>query len=604
MDFIEKLRDHIERNNLFNRGDRVLVALSGGADSVSLLVGLCELWGGSGEGMPLFDVYAYHLNHMLRGDAADEDQRFVEELCGRLGVELFCEKKDVSKMAEDAGLSFEDMGRRLRYEGLARAVGAIKDDARLDGEKSGLGRKALADGVCSACAHGPRVLVATGHHAGDVAETFLMNVLRGSGLSGLCSIAMRTERLVKLDGGRVRLQLVRPLLPFFKSELEGYLRERGESWREDATNEDTRYFRNRIRSLLGEPEIRQICSCVELVAQDSEYLEQRAAELSDALVVGLGTAGAGAAVCGGDGVGAAVCDGEGVAGVLLKKEADALHRSELSRLVRICVRRVVGDMVDLSRRDVEAVMGLGRTGAEIIVGIGERRVLVHRGYDGLEFSLFSAAEGGANTGGLGRRRPFGAAEVRGPRAFCESENKGDVLLKEDKASGAGLLEEGKASGSELLEEGWERLSDERENHYLNSVFIKRLSDKELESFDFEEFMRLPQSEAGECIVIDLNKTLGELRLRSRREGDRIKPFGMSGSRSVKKLLIDEKVDRRVRESVPLVVDDEKILWVAGVRMSETVRVEGFGAKTAGRSCGNEGAGAAGARVAILRYVHQ
>ncbi len=505
-DFLGRLRAGIENSSLIKRGDRVLVSLSGGADSVALFCALSELRHEFG-----YEMSAYHLNHSLRGADADRDEDFCRRLCERLSVIFYSEKIDVGARAEAQGISFEDAGRRTRYEGLAAIVAGMQSAADIQG----------AEGQDTG-----RVLVATGHHAGDVAETFFMNALRGAGLSGLCSISDRAVRSVSLNvrhsrneyggfcgaemqrnvssgRGVCRLEIIRPLVGFQKSELIEYLISTGQDWREDATNESDDYFRNRIRKLLNEMYIKKIGECIGLLQKDRDFLDAHAERLADALI--------------------SEGDYFGVKRVLLKLEG-SLDFAEISRLVRIAIKRLKGDIVDLSRRDVESVIGLSRVGAKVSLAGG---VAVYRNYGELEFYFGECAETSA------------AAQT----AFAEIFQKTPLI------------------------------EDYRENP-RNGVSLEHVS--------FEEYERLMENRVrgASCptgretsIVIDLEKVVGTLKVRRRQEGDSIVPLGMSGSRSLKKLLIDEKIDRRLRDDIPIVSDDEKIVWVAGVRMSELVKVD-------------------------------
>ena len=191
------------RFDLIPPGGGVLCALSGGADSMYLLCRLLE-----GRVKYGWTVQAAHLNHGLR-DAAGRDEEFVRGWCGRQGVPLSVGRADAAAFAAREGLSIEEAGRVLRYA-------FLEETARQEG---------LA-------------LVATGHHAGDNAETVLMNLIRGSGLKGLCGIPER------------RGNIVRPMLEVSRREIEDYLTARGVPHVEDETNGDPAYTRNKIRHRL------------------------------------------------------------------------------------------------------------------------------------------------------------------------------------------------------------------------------------------------------------------------------------------------------------------------------------------------------------------
>jgi tRNA(Ile)-lysidine synthase len=200
--FLSNISRTIDRFSMIEDGERVLVALSGGADSVALLAALRRLAPGRG-----WTLAAAHLNHRLRGAEADRDESFVRSLADRMEVPLVSRRLEAGFLRERQGQSLEEAARDARYRFLREAAAA-----------SGAGRIAL------------------GHHRGDQAETVLMNLLRGSGVEGLKG--MRPVR----DG-----LFVRPLLQATRQEVLAYLEGEGIPFREDSTNRDERFFRNRIR---------------------------------------------------------------------------------------------------------------------------------------------------------------------------------------------------------------------------------------------------------------------------------------------------------------------------------------------------------------------
>jgi len=185
----------------------VLVAVSGGADSVALLRAMRALKTG-GEGRLL----AAHLNHGLRGPEADDDEAFVADLCAKLGVPCHTGRTDVEKLAAERGDGLEEAAREARYQFLTR----------------------------TAAESGARYLV-TAHTADDRAETILHRIVRGTGIAGLAGIAR--ARFIPEAG----LTLIRPLLGVRRAELLAYLDELGQPFRQDPSNRDPRFTRNRIR---------------------------------------------------------------------------------------------------------------------------------------------------------------------------------------------------------------------------------------------------------------------------------------------------------------------------------------------------------------------
>ena len=230
--------------------DRVLVALSGGADSTALLLSMREL---RDEGR-IGALFAAHLNHGIRGARAEHDQRCCEALCERLSIPFATEMADVPAYAGACGQSLEQAGREVRYEFLERARVSFVAD-----------------------------VIATAHHRDDQAETLLLNLIRGSGLAGLCGMQPRNGRVI------------RPMLGVSRAEILGYLSERGEAYCEDETNADCAAARNRIRNELMpllrryNPSIaRSLSKTAELLSQDEALLSRMAGEAEREIALGEG----------------------------------------------------------------------------------------------------------------------------------------------------------------------------------------------------------------------------------------------------------------------------------------------------------------------------
>lgn len=200
-DLSQQLLSTIRQHGLCSPGDRLIVGVSGGADSVALLDLLVSL-----PEFPLQLVVA-HLNHQLRGAEADADEAFVRELSNRYGLPCEVARRDIRQLAHQTGRSLEDAGREARY--------AFFEELRQR-------RQAAA--------------VAVAHHADDQAETVLLRLLRGAGMTGLAAMAPSN-----------RHNIIRPLLEITRQELRNHLASRQISFREDASNADHSYLRNRVR---------------------------------------------------------------------------------------------------------------------------------------------------------------------------------------------------------------------------------------------------------------------------------------------------------------------------------------------------------------------
>ncbi len=195
----------IYKYNMISSGDKVLVAVSGGADSVCLLHILNSLKADLG-----FEVACAHINHGLRGDAADSDERFVRSLCKKLGIRFYVKHEDVGALASEKKLTVEEAGRFVRYNFFAE----LKKDKGFN-------------------------KVATAHNKNDNAETVLMRIIRGTGIDGLGGISYVRDDSV-----------IRPILDVSRAGIEEYCRENRLEYCTDATNFDNDYTRNKIRNEL------------------------------------------------------------------------------------------------------------------------------------------------------------------------------------------------------------------------------------------------------------------------------------------------------------------------------------------------------------------
>jgi tRNA(Ile)-lysidine synthase len=204
---VQGVFDYIRRQDLLHAGDRVGVAVSGGADSVALLRTMLELRPELGVVLSVV-----HFNHKLRGVEAEADQQFVTQLAHRHKLELHLGSGDVAALARSHHLSTEAAARQLRYRYFRQLF-----------EEQGLNR------------------IATGHTLDDQAETVLLRVVRGAGTRGLAGIYPQLQ----VQGSQ--FSVVRPLLQTRRRLLETYLAKIGQAWREDSSNRDLRHARNRVR---------------------------------------------------------------------------------------------------------------------------------------------------------------------------------------------------------------------------------------------------------------------------------------------------------------------------------------------------------------------
>jgi tRNA(Ile)-lysidine synthase len=220
--------------HLFRAGERVAVAVSGGADSLALLVAMADSRAETG-----IVLSAIHVHHGLRGAEADGDAEFVAQIAKRLDVPLCTKHGDVAALAAERGQGIEEAARALRYQSFQELLAEHRVDA-----------------------------VATAHTLDDQAETVLMKMLRGAWTEGLGGIAP----VVAMKGGCIQ----RPLLEVARAEVVAYLEGRGQPWREDSTNQELTFTRNRVRYTLlpqlreFQPRIAEQLSRMAVVARDEE----------------------------------------------------------------------------------------------------------------------------------------------------------------------------------------------------------------------------------------------------------------------------------------------------------------------------------------------
>lgn len=283
----------IRKHRLFQPDDIVVVAISGGADSTALLDLLGRLPGYN------LRLIAAHLNHGLRGEESDADQEFCRCLAARYAIPYESGRMDVRSLADTCGLNLEDAGRRARISFLDELREKYRSQA-----------------------------VALAHHADDQAETFLMRLLRGAGTAGLSGMAYRNER-----------GYVRPLLDATRAEIEQYLRRRGIGWREDTSNGDTTYLRNRIRHDLlplletYNPAIRASLVATASVLGGDEALLTEFTEQACALSCGM-------------------VQGELVSSIgQLRTFNPALRK----RVLRLAFKQLTGTLTEVGQRHIEAL---------------------------------------------------------------------------------------------------------------------------------------------------------------------------------------------------------------------------------------------------------
>lgn len=335
---IEKVLSTVRKYNMLKPGDKVLVAVSGGPDSMALLH---ALWA-SREQLSI-ELCAFHLDHMFRGDESRQDLEAVCDYCDRLGVQVVTRRYNVPLFAQESKLSDEEAARVIRYR-IASSVAAS------------LG--------CTC--------IALAHQRDDNLETVLMHLLRGSGLRGLAGIRPVRSYSSHVWSGK----LIRPLLQCSRDEIEAYCREEGIPFRIDRSNLSDRYARNRIRLdliprlLEYNPNLSEtVASMSEFVADEDDFLDEQARKL--------------------------LVDHSRFVGGVLEVELEALervHPALVRRAILVAIERVRGVRSDVYSSHIQSVFDLvvsrTRSGRLSLPG----GTVVRKRYGVLEFAISDALE--------------------------------------------------------------------------------------------------------------------------------------------------------------------------------------------------------------------
>lgn len=254
---------YCEDEKLIETGDLVLTGVSGGADSVCLLLLLKEL-----QKEMSFSLGAIHVEHGIRGEESLRDVAFVEALCEELSVPLQVYRVEAPAYAAEHGLGLEEAARELRYDCFKRAARAMQEKNDANQESANLKESSK----CS------EIKIALAHHGDDNAETVLFQMIRGSGIDGLCGIWPKRTL-------EEHVTVIRPLLGITRLQIEDYLRKHNQSYCIDSTNQDVVYSRNKLRRevlpLLTEINTQAVSHMNQSAAylrEVSDYLEQQVKE--------------------------------------------------------------------------------------------------------------------------------------------------------------------------------------------------------------------------------------------------------------------------------------------------------------------------------------
>lgn len=497
----------------------VILMVSGGADSMALLhmvaTGPLDLGDGAGLVRVAQErLHVLHVNHLLRGADADADQHFVQETCNSLGIPCTALRVDVAKRAQERDGNVEEVGRRVRYD-------AARELAQKLCDKQGVSRQ--------------KAKILTAHTADDRAETFMMNVMRGSGMSGLASIP------------RHRGLIYRPLLDYTHDQLKDWLKARGLDWHEDATNTDTHYLRAYMRHnvlpLLKARNpllVQSVCKIADLMTDEDNYLETKAARKLRQITLRKSES-------------------------LLVVDALKLSSTDVviaRRVVRIVARQLIPEAW-LEFRHVDDVLKAVAAGVGVANLPQNLEARVRLGTVTFSFTGAARSADAARSAGAARNADAGAVGAGVAGGVVGAASAGPAVTPHAAAT----------FGEHLAVPGTLELADGR-------VLSARILPVE-HGFDVVSYATAHSQEwLGESVLLDAcacgvdSVHGGSLWVSGPEAGDTMQPLGMHGqSKKISDLLGEAGVPVESRSMMPIVRTNIRghVVWVAGIRPDERVK---------------------------------
>lgn len=480
----ERVFSYMKKYQMTEQRKAAVIGVSGGADSVCLLLLLLELK----ERLDL-TLSAVHVEHGIRGDSSRADADFVKRLCKRLEVPCVVHCEDVPRLAKERGTSLEETARDARYAVFAREAKRLEEES------------------------GKKCCIAVAHNANDNAETMLYHLVRGAGLHGLAGIPP------------VRGNIIRPLLFLKRDEIEEYLRSRGQDFCVDETNRDPVYRRNRIRHRVL-PELEEMNpAAVEHMGRTAGVLREMEAYLEAQARSVLERANT----------------EQGLLMEALRPLPDVLKKEAL----RLWLKQTPGERKDVAACHMDALAELldAPVGKEIFLP-GKRRAVA--GYRYLTIVADGARKEDGCAPGTGRGEAAGLPESS---EKIEKASDGEAVCPDEIS--AKMLEAGQTI----------RKKYPGTDGGKSIVFGIR---------PVEKSMKIPRNSYTKWF--DYDKIKNNLVLRNRREGDFLVIDDQGRTKLLRRYLMDEKIPRDQRDTLPLLCSGRHVLWVIGYRISEAFKV--------------------------------
>lgn len=439
----------INTYSMIKNNDKILVALSGGPDSMALLHVLDSL-----KDKLNVKIGAAHLNHLLRGEDAQNDEKVCENFCNERNIDFHVRRIDIDEMAKSKGVSHEMAGREARYNFFEELM-----------NKCGYNKVAIA------------------HNLNDQAETVLMRMMRGSGIEGLVGIKPVRDEI-----------FIRPLIETSRKEIEKYCDDNNLKPAIDKTNFENIYARNKVRLELipyieehfNKDIIKTLNRMSRVINEDNEFVEDFSKKIFKKYCYKKQDR------------------------VIIYKDAFSEHKSIVSRVLRMAIMQVKGNLYNIESGHINDIIKLynHNTGKTLMLPEGIRVDNVYK-----DIHIY----------------------------IC------DTKQKEDTNFNLKLNIDEKIYCDEL-------------SKYITLKSIYNKKDFKMENNDMIKYF-------------DLDKIKGDISIRYRKNGDKFSMLGMKGSKKIKDIFIDLKVPREERDFIPLICFDNEISWIVGFRVSEKFKID-------------------------------
>ena len=445
---IDKVKQFIIDNELIQSNDKILIALSGGPDSVCLLSILYNL-------KEEFNIKlgVAHVNHMLRGEESDKDEEYAKELCDKFNIEFYSRRIDIDKIANEKNISHEMAGRDERYKFF------FELSKERDYNK-----------------------IAIAHNLNDQAETIIMNIMRGSGIEGLCGIRSKREN-----------GIIRPILCLSREEVEEYCDKNNLNPRIDKTNLENIYRRNKVRldilpymkENFNNDIINTINRMSKLIQIDNDFLEKESNNYYSLYCL------------------------KDESKLIISKEAFKLDKAILTRIIKKSFMNFSNKFNNFEMKHIYEIISLSKNETNKKIYLPNNIIALN---------------------------VYGDIHLK-KKDEKKIENE-EITIEKSELNNKSIV-----YGKYIV--NFNVIKNKNNIEFSNNVLIKYL---------------------------DYDKIKEKLIIRKRKNGDKIIPLGMKGSKKIKDIFIDLKIPLDKRDEIPILCFDNEIAWIVKYKVSESFKI--------------------------------